>query len=111
MSQMKQTGTPEELFTKISQVLSAKNESVEQGKMFGMACIKVNRKAFAGIFHGEMVFKLTGEAHTKALGLSGSKLFDPSGIGRPMKEWVQIPFPYAEEWPTFAEKALEYVGN
>ena len=111
MSQKEQTGTAEKIFTEISQALSAKNESVEQGQMFGMACIKVNRKAFAGLFHDDMVFKLSGEAHTQALALQGSQLFDPSERGRPMKEWVQVPFMYVEQWSALAEKALAYVGK
>jgi hypothetical protein len=26
-----------------------------------------------------------------------------------MKEWIQIPFKYKDEWGNFAEKAVEYV--
>ena len=111
MSQIEQTGTPEEIFTGISQALSAKNESVEKGQMFGMPCIKANRKAFAGFFKDTMAFKLSGEAHAQALALQGSQLFDPSERGRPMKEWVQVPFSHVEAWPALAEKALEYVGK
>jgi hypothetical protein len=111
MSQQEQTATPEEIFTEISRALSAKNESVEKGQMFGMPCIKANRKAFAGLFEDTMVFKLSGDAHAQALALQGSQLFDPSERGRPMKEWVQVPFSHGEAWPAFAEKALEYVGK
>lgn len=56
-----------------------------------------------------MVFKLSGESHLKALSLKGSQLFDPSGKNRPMKEWVQVPFEYSEQWSTFAKAAMEYV--
>jgi hypothetical protein len=62
-----------------------------------------------GIFEADSVFKLNGETHKKALGYEGAQLFDPSGKKRAMKEWIQIPFMYKEEWGNFAEKAMEYV--
>ena len=64
-----------------------------------------------GFFEDTMAFKLTGDAHAQALALQGSQLFDPSKRGRPMKEWVQVPFSHGEAWPALAEKALEYVGK
>lgn len=78
-------------------------------QMFGKPCLKVNGKAFACFFENEMVFKLTGETHAEAKSLTGTKLFDPSGKGRAMKEWVQIPFTHSEKWFDFALKAMEYV--
>ena len=100
-----------ERYHEIAEVLSLRDGDVVQGKMFGMECIKVNGKAFAGLHHGEMVFKLTGEAHKKALGLPGAALFDPAHMGRPMKEWVQVPFEQSEIWEELAESALGYVGK
>ena len=99
-----------ERYHEIAEVLSLRDGDVVQSKMFGMECIKVNGKAFAGLYHGKMVFKLTGEAHQKALGLPGAALFDP-GMGRPMREWVQVPFEQAESWEELAESALGYVGK
>lgn len=66
--------------------------------MFGKLCFKVRKKAFVCFFQNAMVFKLRDKAHTEALSLDGSKLFDPSGKGRTMKEWVQIPFDYKDQW-------------
>jgi hypothetical protein len=57
-----------------------------------------------------MVFKLTGDAHAKALALKSSKLFAPAG-GRPMKEWVQVTSKNMEHWQAFAEAALKYVSS
>src|SRR5712692_7616894 len=80
------------------------------GKMFGMPCLKnSNGKAFAGYFEGAMVFKLGGASHAEALALSGAKLFDPSERGRPMKEWVVVPFEHASRWLEFAKYAFDYV--
>ena len=62
--------------------------------MFGKKCFKTGKggKPFVSFFQDCMVFKLTGADHTQALILEGAHLFDPSGKGRAMKEWVQVPF-------------------
>jgi hypothetical protein len=77
------------------------------GKMMGMPTLFNDGKAFAGLFGDAMVFKLDGHAHARALDLPGATLFDPSGMGRPMKAWVQVPLPVASEWPSLAGVALE----
>ena len=97
----------EELYISIGQSL----ENAVQSQMFGKPCFKINKKAFACFFQNEMVFKLTGECHGDALSLDGSQLFDPSGKKRPMKEWVQVPYDYHNEWKRFAEEALKYVQS
>jgi len=79
------------------------------GKMFGMPCLKNDvGKAFAGFHDGWMVFKLEGTEHAKALALEGARLFDPSGRGRPMKEWVEVPPVHSSKWLGFAKQALRY---
>jgi hypothetical protein len=83
----------------------------EQSQMFGKPCFKINGKAFISFFENEMVFKLTGDEHEKALSLDGARLFDPSGKKRPMKEWVQVPGSHAAEWPKLAKAAAKYVGS
>ncbi len=96
----------EKLFREIGEKLK---DSIK-GNLFGKPCFKVNKKAFVCFFQNEMVFKLKGEAHQEALSLDASKLFDPSGKGRPMKEWVQVPYDYKEMWVDFAKAAIAYVG-
>ncbi|TMD62829.1 MAG: TfoX/Sxy family protein [Chloroflexi bacterium] len=81
------------------------------GKMFGMPCLKNNGKAFAGYYEGAMVFKLPLPQHSEALNLTGAQLFDPSGRGRPMKEWVVVPVEHASRWSEFARAALQYVDG
>lgn len=78
-------------------------------KMFGKPCLKVNGKAFAAFYQGEMVFKLHGLMHEKALSLEGARLWDPSGKNKPMKEWVQLPYAHHDSWKEFAEAAVDYV--
>lgn len=79
--------------------------------MFGKPCFKIGGKAFICFFQNEMVFKLkqNSDSHSDALSLDGSKLFDPSGKNRPMKEWVQVPFDYSKIWIAYANSAMKYV--
>lgn len=80
-------------------------------QMFGMPCLKIEGKAFAGYYRESMVFKLVGVEHAQALAVPGAELFDPSGRGRPMKEWVVVPYDAANRWLDMARAALTYVGK
>ena len=82
----------------------------DDSAMFGMPTMKAEGKAFTGIFGDALVFKLTGAAHTAALALAGAALFDPSGTGRAMKEWVVVPKAHAKKWAELAASALSYVN-
>ena len=99
----------EALYLSIGQAI----EEAEQSQLFGKPCFKIRKKAFVCFFQNEMVFKLklAGDAHSDALSLDGAQLFDPSGKGRPMKEWVQLSYEYADRWSEFAEVAAEYVST
>jgi len=81
---------------------------VVQGSMFGMPCLKIERKMLAGMFGDAMTFKLPAEPREEALALSGAEHFDP-GMGRPMKEWVVIPLEHSASWAKYAGQALEFV--
>ncbi len=82
-----------------------------QSQMFGKPCFKIVGKAFICFFQDAMVFKLSGDTHARALGLSGATLFDPSGKNRPMKEWVQVPSEHKGQWGKLAEEAMRYVQS
>lgn len=84
-------------------------EGAEESQMFGKPCFKINKKAFVCFYENAMVFKLKDDMHTKALGMEGAQLFDPSGKNRPMKEWVQVPFLHKRHWKKFAQEAMRYV--
>lgn len=85
-------------------------DAAEAGHMFGMPCLKASGKAFAGYFEGDMVFKLRGVDHERALSLPGAHLFDPSGQ-RPMKEWVQVPSAASGAWLDLGRAALRTVTS
>ena len=79
--------------------------------MFGMPTLKLDGKALAGLYGDAMTFKLSGVPHAEGLALPGAHLFDPSGMGRPMKAWVVIPVAHAHAWDRFAELALASIDG
>jgi hypothetical protein len=103
---------PRAEYDRIVVELAAEADTVSS-KMFGVPVLKKHGKAFAGYFtkHEAMTFKLRGEAHAGALALPGAHLFDPSGEGRPMREWVEVPATGADSWPELAREALEYLED
>jgi hypothetical protein len=84
---------------------------VQASSMFGMPTLKLDGKALAGLYGDAMTFKLVGDAHAEALRLSGAHLFDPSGMGRPMKAWVVLPVAHAGEWDRMALLALAAIDG
>src|SRR3989442_16000686 len=98
----------ETAYHKIAESLA--DEGVIDGQMFGMPTLKINGKAFAGLYDDAMTFKLTDETHKRALALKCAKLFEPMK-GRPMKEWVQVPATHTKEWGTLASDAMGYVAK
>ncbi len=79
--------------------------------MFGKPCFKTGGKAFICFYQKSMVFKLPLAAHQKAMALDGAVLFDPSGKGRAMKEWVQLSYDHHQYWPELAQAAFDYAGG
>lgn len=79
--------------------------------MFGKPCCKTIGQAFISVFENEMVFKLSGDVQSQALSQEGARLFDPSGKGKAMKEWVQMPGDYREMWQHLAEATMRYVAE
>jgi hypothetical protein len=88
-------------YESVAEVLAGESGAV-RGQMMGMPTLYLGGKAFAGLWGDAMVFKLEGDDHAAALALEGAALFDPSGIGRPMKAWVRVPVARAAEWPRLA---------
>lgn len=89
--------------------IGKKIKDAQESQMFGKPCFKINGKAFTCLFDDCMVFKLAGNNHKEALSLDGTNLFDPSGKGRAMKEWVQVPFDYSGKWKKYAKAAFDYM--
>lgn len=77
--------------------------------MFGKRALTVRGKAFACLKGDLLAFRLgRGTAdHAETLALPGACLFDPSGKGRPFKDWVAVPLTHAAEWSRLARVALD----
>lgn len=91
--------------------LSNEIPDLKAGKMFGALCLKTpNGKAAAMFWKDNIVVKLSGDEYNEARSLDGTVLFEPME-GRPMKEWVQIPFHYKDRWKHFARVSADSVRN
>lgn len=78
------------------------------GALFGSRSLTLEGTAFASFKGDRFAVKLGAatSAHAEALTLDGAELFDPSGKGRPFKDWVVLPDVLADEWARFAEHGL-----
>lgn len=100
--------TPEAMkeFQRLTRALLG--EGVAAGKMFGKDALKYEAKAIACLLEDTMAFKVGRESEVmlEALKHPGAKLFDPSGQGRPFRDWVSVPESSIEHWETLARAAL-----
>jgi hypothetical protein len=100
-------------FDEIVDDVLARHGDAERTQMMGMASVKRNGKLCAGFVRdeGAMAFKLTdAAAREAALAVDGAHLFDPSGKGRPFKEWVVVPAAHAARWRDLAESAVTHAA-
>ena len=99
-----------ERYEDLADFLAFRHDFVQLSQMMGMPCVKARGKMVLGFSgsYGAMVFKLVDpEVHARALALEGAQLFDPSGQGRPFRQWVVVPAAHADRWESFADHALE----
>ncbi|WNJ17144.1 hypothetical protein [Pontibacter sp. G13] len=99
----------QQLFNEIGQTFEDQFDTTAS-KLFGKPCLKTSgNKAFAAFHQGAMIFKLGQEAvdHLK-LKYIGAQNWDPSGKGRAMKDWLQVPAEYQGDWSQLARQALDY---
>src|SRR5215212_9805292 len=78
------------------------------GALFGARSLTVDGTAFACLKSDQLAVKLGAgsAAHTGALALDGASLFDPSGKGRPFKDWVAVPVGESDQWGRLVEAGL-----
>lgn len=96
-----------ERYDELADFLAFRHDFVQLSQMMGMPCVKARGKMVAGFTHGSMVFKLTDpKRHAEALALEGAQLFDPSGEGRPFKQWVVVPAAHADLWEHFVDHTI-----
>jgi hypothetical protein len=101
--------TPDARFTQILDDL--RMLGVSQSTSFGKRGITADGKVIACFLDDSMAFRLGADttAHTAALALPGSTLWDPGDRGRPFKDWVRVYDENADEWGRFAEIALHRI--
>lgn len=80
--------------------------------MFGKPCLKIETKAFAVYFNEQIVFKI-GQQEVNLLKdkYPRSMNWDSSRKKRGMKDWLQVPSEYSEDWSPLAKQALDYVNK
>ncbi|MEU6083326.1 hypothetical protein [Streptomyces sp. NPDC047108] len=103
--------TPDDHFDRVADDLAQRGAVA--GAMFGKRALKAEGKAFACL-KGDLLAVKLGDgtpAHRATLDLTGAELFDPSGKGRPFKDWVAVPVTHAERWQDLAETALDAVAS
>ena len=84
-------------------------EGTELSQMFGKACGKIGKKAFVAFYKEDMVFKLGRDNIPTLLEkYEGTKNWDPSGKGRAMKDWLQVPNKFKNDWADLFDQALEF---
>jgi TfoX/Sxy family transcriptional regulator of competence genes len=84
--------------------------AVTEAQMMGMPALKVGGKMFGGLSGTSLVLKI-GRARVDELVAAGrAEPFDPSGRGRPMRDWAALPEP-ADDWLTLATDAKALVSN
>jgi len=101
--------SPDDLLDDIAAELAGTGTTA--GAMFGKRALKANGKAFACLKENDLAFRLGDGTpdHEATLDLPGARLFDPSGGGRPFKDWVAVPAEQSDEWPWLARLALDRV--
>jgi hypothetical protein len=87
---------------------------VAEGNLFGVPVLKVNGKPFVGLYKKDFVVKLGIDRVQEMLRAEAGAQFDPSGAGRPMKEWIRIKEPASgakNKWLALAQEAKTFVDR
>ena len=95
-------------FTDFIEEMRAEAPSLEIMQMFGKPCAKLGGgKPVLSFYQDSMVFKL-GVTRVQEIFATHHEAvpFDPSGKGRPFKDWVQVPEGIDTDWHALAREAL-----
>ena len=86
-------------------------QGVLPGALFGARSLTIDGTAFACLKGDQLAVRLGADsvAYAEALDLDGAGMFDPSGKGRPFKDWVAVPHDHVAEWSRLAAAGLGLV--
>jgi hypothetical protein len=85
---------------------------VSEGNLFGVSVLTISDKPFAGLYKKDLVVKLGIDRVQEMLRAKAGAHFDPSGAGRPMKEWIRVKEPASspkKKWLALAQEAKAFV--
>jgi hypothetical protein len=83
---------------------------VSEALMMGRPSLKRGSKMFGGFRDGELLVKLGRERVDVLVAAGRARPFDPSGAGRPMKDWALIGEP-TDDWLALADEARAAAGS
>lgn len=86
------------------------HHNTTKGSIFGHKGLKIQGKVFAFYNAPNLVIKLNKEDVEEVLKLEGTRNFDPMG-GKPMREWVEIPYDENQQWFDYSIKGMNYVRS
>ena len=95
-------------YRRVVHELSADPE-VSEGLMMGMPSLKRGSKMFGGYRDGELLVKVGRERVGELIAAGRARPFDPSGAGRPMKDWALVGEP-SDDWLALADEARAFVA-
>ena len=84
--------------------------AVSETQMMGMPSLKVGSKMFGGLRGDDLVVKIGRERVDELISSGRAMAFDPSGRGRPMKDWARLP-PPSDDWLTLATDAKRFADG
>ena len=98
----------EEAYRQVVDELRA-DPQVSEALMMGMPSLKRGSKMFGGYRDGELLVKLGRERVDELVAAGRARPFDPSGAGRPMKDWALVSEP-DDDWLALADEARAFVA-
>ena len=100
------TGSARDDYDELCHALTAEIGAT-QTQMMGMPSLKRNGKLFAGFREGALIVRIGRERACELIDSGRASGFDPSGMGRSMKDWATVG-PPTDEWRELAIEAAEY---
>lgn len=94
----------------VDRIVAANRPDVKVGKLGGISVLTWRGKAFMGFWRDDLVVRLFGVEHAKALALKGAKEYEVAG-GAQMHGWVQVPMLHVGHWRGLAQDALVFAGE
>jgi TfoX/Sxy family transcriptional regulator of competence genes len=82
---------------------------VREALMMGKPSLKRGSKMFGGFRDGELLVKVGRERVDELVAAGRARPFDPSGAGRPMKDWALVSEP-VDDWLALADEARAFVS-